>query len=73
MQMKMIQQGLIPGVQNRSDPQSPAQTALSKLGQGLPDRLKQNIDQGFLIDEDQGVEFVGQGKNKMKISGWQQF
>ena len=32
MQMKMIQQGLIPGVQNRSDPQYPAQTTLSKLG-----------------------------------------
>ncbi len=35
VQMKMIQQGLIPGVQNRGDPQAPAQTTLSKLRQGL--------------------------------------
>ena len=58
MQMKMIQQGLIPGVQNRSDPQYP-ETALSKFGQGLPDRMKQNIDEGFLVDGISGLSSWG--------------
>src|SRR5215472_13922828 len=35
VQMKMIQQGLIPGVHNRSDPQGSAQTPLGKLRQSL--------------------------------------
>ena len=32
VQMKMIQQGLISGMENSSDPQGPTQTTLSKLG-----------------------------------------
>jgi hypothetical protein len=71
--MKMIQQGLVPGVQNCGDPQAPTQTTAGKLRQGLPDRLKQDIDERFLVDQDQGVQFVWQGKDQMKISGRQQF
>ena len=73
VQMKMIQQGLVPGVQNCGDPQAPTQTTARKLRQGLPDRLKQDIDERFLVDQDQRVQFVRQGKDQMKISGRQQF
>jgi len=35
VQMKMIQQGLVPGMENCGDPQAPAQAPLGKLPQGL--------------------------------------
>jgi hypothetical protein len=35
--------------------------------------VKPNVDKGFLIDEDEPVEFMGQSEDQMKVSHRQEF
>ncbi len=42
--------------------------SLSKFQESLGDRLKQEVEEQFFVYQDNGVEFVAEGKNEMERS-----
>jgi hypothetical protein len=66
--MKMILEGLIPGVQDGDDAQGSTEATSAKLKQRFTDGFKKNPEHDLLIGEDQAVEIMRQGENQMKVS-----
>ena len=63
--MKMIQQGLIPGVEHGEESDFAFQVGSSEIGKSLGNGFEEDVEQNFLIDEYQRVQFVGQGEDQM--------
>lgn len=68
MEMKMVFERLVPGVQYGDNPKGSAQTASAKLDQRFADRFKQKSQDDPLVGKDQAVELMRQGENQMKVS-----
>jgi hypothetical protein len=59
VQMEMIFERLIPGVQNRNDAQGSVQSPLAKLQKCFTDGLKQKTEYDLFVSEDQPIQFMG--------------
>ena len=68
MQVKMVVESLIPGVQHGDDPHRSTKACSAKLKQRFTDGFKQQAEQNFFVGQDHTVEEVGQGKHQMKIA-----
>ena len=67
VQMKMIFEGLVPGVQHGDDPKGSLKTSLAKLQQRFTDGFKQKTQANLFVGQDQPVKFMGQGKHQMEV------
>lgn len=62
----MRPQGLVPGVQDPGAPDLPAKVLLPALPQRLARSGEEERQQGPCVDQDERVEFVGEGKDQVK-------
>ena len=68
MEVEVIFEGLIPGVQHGDDPHRAAQAPSAKLQQRFTDSLKQKTQANLFVGQDQPIQFMGQGKHHMEVS-----
>ncbi len=71
MQMKMVDQGLAPGVQHSNEAELPLKAPLGISGKSLQcliDRTKQQRQGLFSVAQDNGVEIMGQSEDQVKVS-----
>src|SRR5439155_16312972 len=68
MEMKMVFESLIPGMQHRDDPHRSLKSTLAKLQQCRADGFKEQAKENLFVGEDQAVENVRQGKDHMEIA-----
>ena len=66
--VKMVFEGLVPGMQHGDDSDSSLKTRAAKLKERFADGFKQNSEQNLFVGEDQAVENVRQGKDHMEIA-----
>ena len=59
MEVEVIQQDLVPGMEHSGKARGPSKVSAGEVCEGLRDSLKQDIEQDSLIDEDEAIEFVG--------------
>ena len=58
MEVKVVSELLVPGMQDEGKTRSSLKVILSKFQEGLGDGLKQEFEEQFFVYQDQGVEFV---------------
>ena len=71
MKMEMIQQLLIPGMQNAQKADLAAEAVsgvAAELAQGLRHAVEQDLKNRRLVAQDEWVELVGQCEDDMKVS-----
>src|SRR5439155_24840338 len=66
--VKMVVEGLVPGMQHGDDSDSSLKTRAAKLKERFADGFKQKSEQNLFAGEDQAVENVRQGKDDMEIA-----
>ena len=74
MQMGMEVEVLIPGVEHRREADVGPQAVIvpGKLQEGAGSGCEEEIEDEFLVEQDQRVEFVGQGYHQVKVVSWQE-
>jgi hypothetical protein len=65
--MYMIHENLIPRVQDGDKPEPAAQVVAAELQQCLADGLEEDGEHHLLVAEDQGVEGMRQGKDRVEV------
>ena len=69
VQVNMIQQSLIPGMEHGQKPDLAFQMGSAEVRQSLGNGLEEDSEQDLLIDEDQRVQFMRKGKDQMEVAG----
>ncbi len=69
----MLEQTLVPGMQDGQDAQAGFPTGTGELQQGGGRGLKEEADHDSQVGPDQGMELVGKGEDHMEIANRQQF
>ena len=74
MQMGMKVEILIPGVEHCREADLGPQALIvpGKLQEGAGSGCEEEIEDEFLVEQGQGVEFVGQGDHQVKVVSWQE-
>ena len=68
MQVKVIQQGLIPGVENGEETDLAFQMGSSEIGKSFRHRLEEDVAENFLVGEDQRIQFMRNSKDEMEVA-----
>ena len=73
VQMKMIQQDLIPGVEHGKEPDSAFQVGSSEIGKSLRHGFEEDVQQNLLVGQDQRIQFMGNRKDQMEVADRKKF
>jgi hypothetical protein len=71
VQVKVIAQGLIPGVKDSQKADLAVQMGPSEVGQCFGNGFEEDGEQDFLVGENQRIQFVGECENKVEVPGRQ--
>jgi len=69
MEMEVIAQSLVPGVKDGQEADRAVKMSPSEIGQGLRDRLEEDVEEDLLVDQDKGIQFVGNREHQMEMTG----
>ena len=67
MEMEVIHEDLIPGVQESDEPQPAAQIVAAELHECSADGLEEDGEHHLLVAEDEGIEGMRQGEDRMEV------
>ena len=73
VQMKVIPQGLVPGVKDSQETDLSVQMGSPEVGQRFRDRFKEDVEQDFLVGENERIQFVRERENEVKVTRGQKF
>ena len=76
VKVEVIEELLIPGMQDRDEAELTLQAPLGVSGEGLEgvaDGGEQEIEQGALVAEDQGVQLMGESEDHVEVAGGDEF
>jgi hypothetical protein len=73
VEMKMIQQGLVPGMKHRDEADLSAKTSTAKLDERFANGFKEMTQQNLFVGQYQTVDFVRQGEHQMEVAHRQDF
>ena len=68
VQVKVIQQGLIPGVENGEETDLAFQMGSSEIGKSFRHRLEEDVEENLLVGEDQRIQFMRKSKDQMEVA-----
>jgi len=68
MQVKVIQQSLIPGMENGEETDLAFQMSSSEISKGFRHRLEEDVEENLLVGEDQRIQFVRNSKDQMEVA-----
>jgi len=70
--VRVLAQSLVPGVKDGQEADRAVKMSPSEIGQGLRDRLEEDVEEDLLVDQDKGIQFVRKSENQMEIrAGYQ--
>jgi hypothetical protein len=69
VQMKVIPEGLVPGVKDRQETDLSMQMGPPEIGQRFGNRFEEDVEQDFLIGENQRIQFVRKRENEVEVTG----
>src|SRR5207253_7955728 len=72
VQMEVIAQRLVPGMQDTDETEQAMEVGAAKLEQSLRDSFEQDIAEHLLVHQQEWVEFVWQREDEMEVAHWQQ-
>jgi len=73
VQVEVVPQGLIPGMEDGQKSDSAVQVGASEIREGFGSRFKEDGDQDLWVRQEQDVEFVRDREDQMEVSGGKQF
>lgn len=72
MEVEMVLQLLIPGMQHQSKARGAVEVCVGEFHEDFGDDFEQEVQKDPFVTEDEGVEFVGERKHHMEGSGRQE-
>lgn len=73
VQVKMIQQSLIPGVEHGEESDFAFQMGSGEIGKSCGNGLEEDVEQNLLVDEHERIQFMGNRKDQMEVANRKKF
>ena len=66
VEVEVVSELLIPGMKNQGKAWGSLKMSFSKFQKGLGDGLKEEVEEQFFVYQDEGVELMRQGKDRVE-------